>query len=253
MKDGLGAPQSVLVLGGGSDIAMATLRLLVGKRTRRVVLAGRDPQALDGAVSELRALGGQQVDAVGFDADDTGSHAAFFDDVFASHGDFDVILVAFGVLGDQAAAEADPQAAAAILRTNFVGAASAGLHAARRLRDQGHGIIVALSSVAGERARSSNFVYGSSKAGLDAFFQGLGDSLVGTGVRVLIVRPGFVHTKMTAGLPSVPLSTTPEEVAAVIVRGIETGAEVAWAPRPLRLVMFVLRHLPRPLFRRLKV
>jgi len=93
----------------------------------------------------------------------------------------------------------------------------------------------------------------SSKAGLDAFFQGLGDSLVGTGVKVLIVRPGFVYTKMTAGLASVPLSTTPEEVAAVIVRSLETGAEVAWAPRPLRLVMFVLRHLPRRVFRRLKV
>ncbi len=253
MKDGLGSPQSVLVLGGGSDIAMATLRLLVRARTRTVVLAGRDPQALEPAVFELQDLGAERVDAVGFDADDTTSHAAFFDDVFSSHGDFDVVLLAFGVLGDQARAEADPEAATAILRTNFLGAASAGLHASRRLREQGHGIVIALSSVAGERARKSNFVYGSSKAGLDAFFQGLGDSLVGTGVKVLIVRPGFVHTKMTAGMPSVPLSTTPEDVAAIIVRALQTGAEVAWAPRPLRLVMFVLRHLPRPVFRRLKV
>lgn len=253
MKDALGAPQSVLVLGGGSDIAMATLRLLVEARTRTVVLAGRDPRALETAVSELRDLGAERVDAVPFDADDTASHAAFFDNLFSSHGDFDVVLLAFGVLGDQAEAEADPEVAAAILRTNFLGAASAGLHAARLLREQGHGVIVALSSVAGERARRSNFVYGSSKAGLDAFFQGLGDSLVGTGVKVLIVRPGFVHTKMTAGLPSAPLSTTPEAVAAVIVRALQTGAELAWAPRPLRLVMFVLRHLPRPVFRRLKV
>jgi len=253
VKDGLGAPQSVLVLGGGSDIAMATLRLLVKAKARTVVLAGRDPEAMEAPVAELRTLGAQRVDAVRFDADDIASHAAFFDDVFSRHGDFDAILLAFGVLGDQAEAEADPGVAAAILHTNFVGAASAGLHAARRLREQGQGVIVALSSVAGERARRSNFVYGSSKAGLDAFFQGLGDSLVGTGVKVLIVRPGFVHTKMTAGLASVPLSTTPEEVAAVIVRSLETGAEVAWAPRPLRLVMFVLRHLPRPVFRRLKV
>jgi decaprenylphospho-beta-D-erythro-pentofuranosid-2-ulose 2-reductase len=253
MKDSLGSPQSVLVLGGGSDIAMATLRLLVKARARTVVLAGRDPQSLETAVSELRELGAEGVDAVRFDADDTASHAAFFDDISGSHGDFDVVLLAFGVLGDQAEAEADPEVAVAILRTNFLGAASAGLHATRRLREQGHGVVVALSSVAGERARRSNFVYGSSKAGLDAFFQGLGDSLVGTGVKVLVVRPGFVHTKMTAGLPSAPLSTTPEAVAAVIVRALQTGAELVWAPPPLRLVMFVLRHLPRPVFRRLKV
>jgi decaprenylphospho-beta-D-erythro-pentofuranosid-2-ulose 2-reductase len=106
--------------------------------------------------------------------------------------------------------------------------------------------------VAGERARRSNFVYSSSKAGLDAFFQGLGDSLVGSGVTVVVVRPGFVHTRMTAGLEPPPLSTTPERVADVIVRAIETGAEEAWAPPPLRFVMMGLRHLPRPLFRMVK-
>lgn len=253
MKDALGSPQSVLVLGGGSDIAMATVRQLVKRRARTVVLAGRHPDAMSVACEELRGLGADRVEALHFDADDTSSHVSFFEDVFSRHGDIDVVVLAFGVLGDQAQAEADPDTAVAILRTNFVGAASAGLHASNRLRQQGHGTIVVLSSVAGERARRSNFVYGSSKAGVDAFFQGLGDSLVGTGVKVLIVRPGFVHTKMTAGLAAVPLSTTPEEVAAVIVRGLETGAEQAWAPGPLRFVMSVLRHLPRPVFRRLKI
>jgi decaprenylphospho-beta-D-erythro-pentofuranosid-2-ulose 2-reductase len=135
----------------------------------------------------------------------------------------------------------------------MVGAASVGLHAAGHLRRQGHGTLVVLSSVTGERARRSNFVYGASKAGLDAFLQGLGDSLLGSGVRVLIVRPGFVHTKMTAGLEPPPLSTTPEGVGEVIVQAIETGAEEVWAPPPLRFVMIGLRHLPRPLFRKLKV
>src|SRR4029450_11965014 len=96
------------------------------------------------------------------------------------------------------------------------------------LRAQGHGTIVVLSSVAGERARRSNFVYGSTKAGLDAFFQGLGDSLVGTGASVMIVRPGFVHTKMTEGLDPAPLATTPEAVAEAIVRGLERGAQRGW-------------------------
>jgi decaprenylphospho-beta-D-erythro-pentofuranosid-2-ulose 2-reductase len=123
--------------------------------------------------------------------------------------------------------------------------------AANRLRAQGHGTLVVLSSVAGERARRSNFVYGASKAGLDAFAQGLGDALHPTGVRVLVVRPGFVHTKMTTGLKAPPLSTTPEAVAAAIVTGLASGAHTVWVPGPLRFVFSALRHLPRPLFRRL--
>jgi decaprenylphospho-beta-D-erythro-pentofuranosid-2-ulose 2-reductase len=126
------------------------------------------------------------------------------------------------------------------------------LASARRLRDQGHGTLVVLSSVAGERVRSANFVYGSSKAGLDGFCQGLGDALVGSGVRVLIVRPGFVPTKMTAGRDRAPFSTTPEQVAEVVVRGLQSGAEVVWSPPVLRWVMAVARHLPRAVFRRLK-
>jgi decaprenylphospho-beta-D-erythro-pentofuranosid-2-ulose 2-reductase len=114
-------------------------------------------------------------------------------------------------------------------------------------------LIVALSTVAGERVRRSNFVYGSSKAGFDAFFQGLGDSLVGTGVRVMIVRPGFVHTKMTEGLEPAPLATTAEAVADAIVHGMERGSEVIWVPPALRFVMSGLRHVPRALFRKLPV
>ena len=121
------------------------------------------------------------------------------------------------------------------------------------MRAQGHGTIVALSSVAGERARRSNFVYGSSKAGMDAFFQGLGDSLVGSGVKVMIVRPGFVHTKMTTGMDPAPLSTTADAVAAAIVRGLARGSETVWVPSTLRYVMSVLRHVPRPIFRKLPI
>jgi decaprenylphospho-beta-D-erythro-pentofuranosid-2-ulose 2-reductase len=173
------------------------------------------------------------------------------DDLFDRFGDFDVVLVAFGVLGDQAQAEEDVAAALEIARVNYLGTVSVGVPLAQKMREQGHGAIVVLSSVAGERARRSNFVYGSSKAGMDAFFQGLGDSLVGTGVKVMIVRPGFVHTKMTEGMDAAPLSTTSDAVADAIVGGLARGSETVWVPSALRYVMMVLRHVPRPIFRKL--
>jgi decaprenylphospho-beta-D-erythro-pentofuranosid-2-ulose 2-reductase len=253
MQDALGGVQTVVVLGGGSELALATVRKLVAARTRTVVLAARRPEALAGVVEELRALGATRVEAVPFDASDTKSHEAFVEDLVDRVGDIDLALLAFGVLGDQSEAERDGAAAAEIARVNYLGAVSVGVPLAARLREQGHGLIVALSSVAGERARRSNFIYGSSKAGFDAFFQGLGDSLVGTGVKVMVVRPGFVHTKMTEGLDPAPLATTPEAVADAILRGIARGSEVIWVPPALRYVMSGLRHVPRALFRKLPV
>jgi decaprenylphospho-beta-D-erythro-pentofuranosid-2-ulose 2-reductase len=251
VNDALGSVQSALVLGGGSDIALATTRKLVAGRCRTVVLAGRDPAALETAAKELRALGATTVDVVAFDALDVDRHEAFVDEVFARHGDLDLVLLAFGVLGDQADAEADARVAARIASVNYVGAVSVAMPVARRLRAQGHGTLVVLSSVAGERARRSNFVYGSSKAGLDAFAQGLADSLAGSGARVMVVRPGFVHTKMTEGMKPAPLSTTPDAVADAIVHGLASGAITVWAPPPLRWLMSAVRHLPRSVFRRL--
>lgn len=251
MRDALGSVQSVLVLGGGSDIALATVRALVADRTRTVVLAARRPEALAGACAELRAAGATTVEALAFDLRDAAGHAAFADGVFDRFGDLDVVLLAGGVLGEQEALLGDPAGAAALLETNFTGAAAALLAVARRMREQGHGTLVVLSSVAAERGRRSNFVYGSSKAGLDAFAAGLGDELAPAGVRVLVVRPGMVRTKMTAGLDPVPFTTTPERVAADVVAGIRRGAHTIWSPPVLRLVMAVLRHLPRALFRRL--
>lgn len=253
MKDALGAVQSVLVLGATSEIAQATVRELVRARARTVILAARDPRQLDGFADEIRALGATDVRPVGFDATATETHEQFVADVFDMTGDVDLVLLAFGVLGDQEVAERNPKETLAILETNFVGAASVAVPIAQRLIAQGHGTFVVLSSVAGERARRSNFVYGSSKAGLDAFFQGLGDSLVGTGARVMIVRPGFVHTKMTAGREPMPMSTTPEAVAQAIVRGVKRNQEIVWAPGALRFVMSAMRHIPRPIFRKLPV
>ncbi len=251
MNDALGSVQSVLILGGGSDIALATAHALVASRCRTVILAGRDPESFSGAAKELRVAGATRVESVQFDALDFASHDEFARDVFARAGDIDLVIVAFGVLGDQDAAEVDGAEARRILESNFVGAVSVLVPVTQALQRQGHGTIVVLSSVAGERARQSNFVYGASKAGLDAYCQGLGDRLVGTGVRLLIVRPGFVHSKMTEGLDAAPLATNPEQVAAAIVTGLGRGSEIVWVPGQMRVVMSALRHLPRAVFRRL--
>ncbi len=248
MKDALGSAQSLLILGGTSDIALATARRMVVDRTRRVVLAARPSERLDAAAAELRAFGAE-VETVAFDADRVDEHEKVLGAVFEA-GDVDVVLLAFGVLGEQLADERDPVAAAKVAHTNYVGAVASGLVCANALRKQGHGSLVVLSSVAGERARRDNFIYGSTKAGLDAFAQGLGDSLVGSGVHVMIVRPGFVETKMTAGRQKAPFSTTPDAVAEAIVAGLRRRAEIVWVPAALRYFFSGLRHLPRPVFRR---
>jgi decaprenylphospho-beta-D-erythro-pentofuranosid-2-ulose 2-reductase len=253
MNDALGAVQSVLVLGGGSEIALATVRRLAGERCRKVVLAGRDLEALAGPAKELEAAGVKVVDLVEFDALDFDSHDRVVRDVFAVPGDIDLVLVAFGVLGDQELAERDATEARRVIDVNFTGAVSAITPTVAALRAQGHGTIVVLSSVAGERARRSNYVYGASKAGLDASCQGLGDSLDDSGVRVMVVRPGFVYTKMTDGMTPAPLSVEPDAVAEAIVAGLGRGADTVWAPAPLRFVMSALRHVPRAVFRKLPI
>jgi decaprenylphospho-beta-D-erythro-pentofuranosid-2-ulose 2-reductase len=249
MRDSLGSVQSLLVLGGTSEIALATAVRMARERLRTVVLAARDADRARLAAEGLCEAGVEDVDVIPFDARDVGSHAAAVDAAFDRHGDIDAVLVALGVLGQQG----DDQLAGSVevISTNFLGAASGMVPAVERLVAQGHGTLIVLSSVAAERARKSNFVYGSSKAGMDAFLQGLGDSLVGTGVRVMVVRPGFIHTKMTEGMDPKPLATTPDAVGDAIVRGVARGSETVWVPGPMRYVMSVLRHVPRPLFRKL--
>lgn len=250
MIDALGEPQSVLVLGGSSEIAQATVQALPRARLRRVVLAGRPSAALDNAAVALGNSGIPNVEVAQFDAADTDSHGGFIDEVF-DNGDVDIVILAFGVLGDQMQVEADPTQAVHIATVNYTGAVSVGLHVARRLRGQGHGHLVVLSSVAGDRARRSNYVYGSTKAGLDAFAQGLGDALVGSGASVLVVRPGMVRTRMSAGLPEAPMTTDPEVVGAVIVQALRKGKHTVYAPGPLRYLMTAVKAVPRSVFRKL--
>ena len=252
MRDALGAVQSVLVLGGTSEIGLAIAERLAGRRAATVVLAGRDPESLRASAEELRAAGAGRVEVIDFDAQDPARHRDTLTEAArVAGGDLDVVVVAFGLLGDQTVDESGGDGAVRVATTNYVGAVSAGLVAADHLRRQGHGAIVALSSVAGERVRRANFIYGSSKAGMDGFFQGLGDSLVGSGVSVLIVRPGFVRTRMTEGMSAAPFATTAAAVAEATVRGLRAGREVVWVPGLLRVVFAVFRHLPRPVWRRI--
>ncbi len=251
MNDAMGMPQSAVVLGGTSDIGRAILRSLVARRLRRIVLAGRDPEALIPVADELRALGADQVDTAVFDVTDVAGHQELAGKAAAQLGQVDLVLVTAGVLGDQISDEVDPEATARVLTTNFTGPASALVAFSDLLRRQGHGRLLVLSSVAGVRVRRANFVYGSAKAGLDGFAQGLADALVGSGASLTIVRPGWVASRMTEGLRPGPMATTPDAVAADVVAGLGKGASVVWSPAPLRLVFAGLRLLPQALWRRL--
>lgn len=250
MIDALGDPQSVLVLGGSSEIALATVKALPRNRINRVVLAGRASAGLASAVEELTSSGIKGVVTAEFDATNTASHERIIDEIFDA-GDIDIVILAFGMLGDQMEFESDPNLAVQIATTNYTGAVSSGLHVARRLRQQGHGSLVVISSVAGDRARRSNYVYGSTKAGLDAFAQGLGDALQGSGAHVLVVRPGMVRTRMSAGLPEAPMTTDAPDVAKAIIVGLRKGKHTIYAPGNLRYLMGVVKTVPRPIFRKL--
>jgi len=252
MSDALSRPTSVLLVGGTSDIAIATLHAMRSPILRRVVIAARPSDGRDAVVANLERAGYVGVEAVDFDAADTATHEAMLDASFAA-GDIDVVLVAFGVLGDQLDFETHPDHAVEAAQVNYVGGVSVCLRTAQRMNKQGHGALVVLSSVAGERARRSNFVYGSTKAGLDSLASGLADSLHGSGVHVLIVRPGFVHTSMTSHLAPAPLSVSAEDVAAGVVSGLKRGATVVYVPATLRVVMSGLRHVPRAVFRKLPI
>jgi decaprenylphospho-beta-D-erythro-pentofuranosid-2-ulose 2-reductase len=249
--DAVGNPQSILLLGGTSEIGLAIVEAFATDRPMRVILAARPSERLDAAKARVEKLG-CAVETVDFDARAVDTHSDVIRKAFAG-GDIDVSVVAFGLLGDAEKAWTDVEAAVELATVNYTAAVSVGVALAERLREQSHGAIVALSSVAGERPRRSNFVYGSTKAGLDAFFSGLADSLVGTGVSVLVVRPGFVRSKMTAGMADAPLATTPDAVAEAIVTGIRAGRHTVWVPGVLRWIMSGLRHTPRAIFRRLPV
>ena len=245
--NGPGRLSRVLLLGGTSEIGLAILAALDLGPGTELILAGRDPQRLEAAGKSL----GRPVEVVGYDAMDTDSHPAFAEQVCAG-GVPDLVIAATGVLIGQEEVERDVRLAATMIETNFTGHVTALLAFGEAMRKRGSGTIVVLSSIAAVRPRKFNSVYGATKAALDAFARGYADSLHGTGVRVLLVRPGFVVGKMTEGMSAAPLATTPEAVGTAVAKALRGSSSVVWVPTPLAALATAIKLVPRPLWRQMK-
>src|ERR1700743_169577 len=251
--DATGNPQTILLLGGTSEIGLALCeRYLQNARARIVRAAMPDDPLRDEAVAQMKAADARSVELVDFDALQPEDHPKVFDQIFA-HGDVDVAIVAFGLLGDAEELWQNQRKAVQIAEINSTAAVSVGVLLAEKMRAQGFGQIIAMSTVAGERVRRSNFVYGSTKAGLDGFYLGLADALREYGVRVLVIRPGQVRTRMSAHVKEAPLTVDKEYVANLAVTSAAKGKELVWAPAAFRYVMMVCRHIPRSIFRKLPI
>lgn len=248
MRDGTGRPSRVLVLGGTSEIGLATVQAMDLPAGAHVMLAGREESALRAAAATLPTSVTTSVDV--FDGRDPRSAVAVVQRAFEA-GEVDVVIPAFGVLGDQSVFDRDALEAADLLTVNVTSQLAVLLEAAARLRRQGPGTLVVLSSVAAVRPRRANYVYGASKAALDSAARGLADALHGSGVDVVLVRPGFVIGRMTAGLAPAPLSTTPDIVGRAIADAVRSRRSVVWVPSPLAVLAAVMRVVPRALWRRM--
>ncbi len=239
----------VLLLGGRSEMGLEVAQRLAAGRV--VILAARRSAELTQESARLVAAGATAVHTVEFDADDTASHQALLEKIAAEHGRLGVTVLAFGILGDQERAERDPAHAISVVHTDYVAQLSILTVLANLLRAQGDGQIVVFGSVAGVRVRRANYVYGSAKAGLDGFVSGLTDALHGSGIHLLLVRPGFVIGRMTEGMSPAPFSSTPGQVADAVVRGLRKRARAIWVPGILGPVFFAMRFVPQAIWRRL--
>jgi decaprenylphospho-beta-D-erythro-pentofuranosid-2-ulose 2-reductase len=247
MFENLGRPARILLLGGTSEIGLAILAALRAPRDSRVLLAGRDEARLAAAGKELQF----EVSTLAFDALALDMHQAMIDSVF-DDGPVDLVIAATGVLTPQEDVDAKPILAAHMIDTNFTSHVTTLLTAVTRMRAQPHGTIVVLSSIAAIRPRKANYVYGSAKAGLDAFARGLADALHGTGIRLLLVRPGFVIGRMTEGMAAAPMSSTPAQVGQAVAKALEGKASEIWVPPGLVGLATALRFVPRPVWRQMR-
>nr|WP_300146293.1 decaprenylphospho-beta-D-erythro-pentofuranosid-2-ulose 2-reductase [Propionicimonas sp.] len=249
MIDATGNPQTVLLLGGTSEIGLAIVKEYLAKQPLRVVLGVQPGDELkDATVADLKAAGASEVDALDFDATAFDTHPGVIDAAWGI-ADIDVAIVAFGLLGDAEELWQDQAKAVQIAQVNYTGAVSVGVLLGQRMKAQGYGQIIAMSTVAGELVRRSNFVYGSTKAGLDGFYRLLGEALAPFGPKVLVVRPGQVRTRMSAHVKDAPLTVEKEQLATEVVDAARKGQRLIWVPAPFRFVMIVLKHIPGPVFR----
>ncbi len=249
MIDATGNPQTVLLLGGTSEIGLAIVKEYLAKQPLRVVLGVQPGDELaEATVADLEAAGASGVDVLDFDAVDFDSHPAVIDAAWRI-ADIDVAIVAFGLLGDPEELWQDQAKAVQASQVNYTGAVSVGVLLGQKMKAQGYGQIIAMSTVAGELVRRSNFVYGSTKAGLDGFYRLLGEALAPFGPKVLVVRPGQVRTRMSAHVKEAPLTVDKEELATQVVDAARRGQKLIWVPAPFRFVMIALKHIPGPIFR----
>jgi short-subunit dehydrogenase len=244
-------PATWLILGGSSSIARAFARLAAANGDD-VLLAGRDLEDMEATAADLRARGAGEAEVATFDALDVASHARLAADAASRPGELNVFL-GFGAMPSQAEIEADPAQALLTVDTNYRGAVSILQALLPHLEAQGSGRVVVLGSVAGDRGRPSNYVYGSAKAGLHAYLQGYRARLFPAGVAVLTVKPGFTDTAMTWGLPGMFLVNSPEALAARIWTAAEKGRSEIYVPAFWWLIMTVIRAIPEPIFKRLKL
>lgn len=258
-SDGGGASHVVAVFGGRSEIGVAIAERLAPKAT--VVLAAR-PGPMSEAAAKVEAAGAERVVCMDFDADSLNSQREVLARIEREVGAIDTAILAFGILGDQDRAEVDAEHTAQILHTDFSAQATLLIELSKRMKarapkpgvepGKARGTIVAFSSVAGVRVRRANFVYGSAKAGLDGFAQGLAHALHGSGVHLIIARPGFVIGTMTEGMDPAPFSSTPDQVADAVVERIHTGKGTQlWIPWQLRAMFSVAPFVPDALWRRM--
>ena len=240
---------TVVIFGGRSEIGLELATRLAPGAT--VILAARGADRLAEQAAAVRAAGAAAVHTVEFDADDLDSHGPLIDALVADYGPIGTAVLAFGILGEQARAESDAAHAVAIVHTDYVAQISLLTRLAAAMRTAGRGRLVVFSSVAGIRVRRANYVYGSAKAGLDGFAGGLADALHGSGVSLLIVRPGFVIGRRTDGMDPAPLSSTPAQVAEATARALAKGRRAVWVPWTLRPTFFGMKLLPQAIWRRM--
>ena len=252
MKNGVGVAQNIVLFGGTSEIGQAILKRVVKPGVAHLVLVSRDieaaAEASQGLMDEYSDL---EVHHVRYDASDSESIVHVVDEVVAAVGDIDVAILAQGLLNEGHDYFENPAGLVSMANVNFIGKMVLMYSLAARMRIQGYGKIVLLSSVAGERVRKGNPAYGATKAGIDGFALALDHELEGSGASLLVVRPGFVTTKMTAGMSKAPFSTDADSVAKIVEKGISSNSKVVWAPGVLQWMFLVLKNLPIAIWRRL--
>lgn len=240
----------ILILGATSPIARA-LAMRFALDGADVFLAARDMGEADRIAEDIAVRSRRKAIAGAFDAADFNSHPGFVRGAIDQLGGLDGVVVAFGTLGEETAAQSDPAQAFQTISQNYTGAVSIMTLTAEHMKAQGHGFLIVLASVAGDRGRARNYVYGSAKGALALFTQGLRGRLAGSGVHVMTAKLGFVDTRMTWGRDGLILTASPEQAAGKIYAAYQRGAEVAYVPRFWRPIMAAIKLVPERIFKRL--